>query len=230
MKYLEIETITTLTGEMLVLQVLGKCLFEYPEKSWFDQIASEALFAEIPFGQEHPDVSKASHMLSTWTEANQPNLSDETFERLVSDYTRLFIGPGKVMAPPWESVVLSQDHLTFQEQTLRVREWYRKFGLQTVRLYSEPDDHLGLELAFLSHLAQLALEASDRGDQTAYASYLQAQHDFLREHALKWVPLWTELVLQHAQTDFWRGIALLSRGVVFEMAALLEIELPRELR
>ena len=49
--------------------------------------------------------------------------------------------------------------MIFQEQTLHVRQWYSRFGLQVVKLHKEPDDHIGLELEFVAHLANLALQA-----------------------------------------------------------------------
>jgi hypothetical protein len=40
----------------------------------------------------------------------------------------------------------------------------------------------------------------------------------LAEHLLKWASIWYSLVLEHAQTEFYRGMALLVRGVLTELA------------
>lgn len=142
---------------------------------------------------------------------------------------RLFIGPEKVLAPPWESVYFNDERNIFQEQTLQVRQWYRQFGLEPEKLHSEPDDHVGLEFAFLAHLARLALEALERDDTAAFDQYLDAQRRFLVEHPLQWVPLWATLVTENARTDFWRGVALLARGVTIALAQLHDVKLPKEL-
>ena len=48
--------------------------------------------------------------------------------QLRSVYTKLFIGPAKLPAPPWESVYATGEPLLFQESTLAVREAYRRAG------------------------------------------------------------------------------------------------------
>jgi TorA maturation chaperone TorD len=129
-----------------------------------------------------------------------------------------------VLAPPWESVHFSEERLTFQERTLQVRQWYARFGLQCERLHNEPDDHIGLELAFTAHLSSLAAQAIERGDHKALADILDAQRSFLSEHLLTWAAGWCTQVCQESRTGFYRGIALMVRGVVAELADNLGIE------
>ncbi|MBO2519906.1 MAG: molecular chaperone TorD, partial [Firmicutes bacterium] len=40
-----------------------------------------------------------------------------------------------------------------------MRNWYARYGLVAEKKGQEPDDHVGLELEFVAHLAGLALEA-----------------------------------------------------------------------
>lgn len=213
---------STLAAEALVLNLLGKALYTYPDRAWLQSLADEGVFAECPFGSEQPDVMTGLALLQKWSPANQGGMSDEAFDELRLDYTRLFIGPGKVLAPPWESVNFSDERLTFQAQTLQIRDWYRRFGLQAEKLHHEPDDHIGLELAFISHLASLAANALG----TAHDDLLAAQRDFLTEHVLAWAPAWCSQVCDHAQTDFYWGIARLTRGVLLEAASMLELRVP----
>jgi TorA maturation chaperone TorD len=112
--------------------------------------------------------------------------------------------------------------MLFQEETLQVRSWYRRFGLQAIRLYQEPDDHVGLELAFLSHMAQLALAAAAEGDPARLTELLQAKRAFLITHAQRWIPAWCAQVVAHARTDFYRGVANVTAGVLAELAAVRE--------
>jgi TorA maturation chaperone TorD len=128
----------------------------------------------------------------------------------------------------WESVYLTESHLVFQEQTLQVREWYRRFGLQMERLHREPDDHIGLELSFIAHLASRAVQAIDEVDEASLDSLLQAQREFLSEHLLRWGPAWAKLVKKHAQTDFYRALAHLTHGTLLALVEELEISMPKE--
>lgn len=214
-----------LIGEILTLGLLGKAFYVYPEKEWIRSLIDGDVFSEAPFANEQPDVIAALDMLRAWSEKNR-DLSAAAFDEICVDYTRLFIGPGIVIAAPWESVHFSEERLTFQVQTLQVREWYRRFGLQAEKLYQEPDDHIGLQLEFLAHLARCALAAMEQKDNLELEKLLKAQHDFMTEHPIKWAPQWFDLVAENAHTDFYRGMARLGKGALLETAALLDVKIP----
>ena len=107
--------------------------------------------------------------------------------QLRSVYTKLFIGPAKLPAPPWESVYATGEPLLFQESTLAVREAYRRAGYAAAGYPHEADDHLAVELDFMATLASDARAAYEAGDKGRSADLLSVQRDFLREHLLAWV-------------------------------------------
>ncbi len=211
-----------LTGEMLTCALLSKAYYVYPDQAWLQSLVEGDVFAEAPFASEQPQVVAALQLLQAWSRG----VSEQTIEDVRVDYTRLFIGPGKVLTPPWESVFFSEERLTFQQETLQVREWYRRFGLQLERLYQEPDDHIGLELEFVAHLAKLGLVALEQNDQTKFDELLDAQKNFIVEHPGRWAFEWCAQVEAQAQTDFYRGIALLTRGVLAEIVRVLDVKIP----
>lgn len=217
-----------LLGEALVFESLGRLLYEELDKAWLQSLLKEDVFEDVPFGAEQQETKLGLELLQNWARENEAGISDKSFDDLRVDYTRLFVGIKKVLAPLWESVYFNQDRMVFQEQTLQVRAWYRRFGLEPEKLYQEPDDHIGLELLFLVHLAKLGLQALEENDQAGSEKYLQAQRDFLSEHLLRWGPAWAKLVRQHASTDFYRGLAHLVHGTLLAVAELLEVEAPKE--
>jgi putative dimethyl sulfoxide reductase chaperone len=218
----------SLMGEALLFGLLGKTFFEELNKGWLETLISEDVFAEAPLGSDQTDVQQGLELLQRWSAENRTGLSEQEIKALKQDEVNLFIGVDRVIAPLWESVYFNERHLVFQEQTLQVREWYARFGLESERLYREPDDHIGLELIFVAHLATLALNALEAQDHEAFENYLQAQRDFLSEHLLRWGPAWARLVRKNAETDFYRGLAYLTRGALATMAELLEVEIPKE--
>lgn len=220
------EWIPILTGEVLLFDLLGKILYSDTnlDQNWLHQLAEEEVFSVSPFAEEQPDVQAGLELLQKWEREFRQETTAERFDSLITDYTRLFIGPGKVLAPPWESVYFNEERLVFQEQTLAVRTWYSRFGLAAVNLRKEPDDHIALELFFMAHLAKLGLAAIESQDSPGLDQALAAQRDFLVEHLYRWAPLWGDLVCQHAQTDFYPGVALLVQGALHELAAVFEIE------
>jgi TorA maturation chaperone TorD len=117
---------------------------------------------------------------------------------------KLFVGPDKLIAPPWESVYRSKEGLLFQESTMTVREIYLAHGLHPEGYPHVADDGLALELDFLARMTDRALKlvqdmetgsddaasAPARDDQTAarLLDNLTVQESFLRVHLLFWVP------------------------------------------
>lgn len=211
------------TGEALVASLLSRILYTYPDKAWLQSLADEDVFSESPLGNNQPDVQDGLELLQGWTRTARGGITSEAFDDLRVDYTRLLMGPGTILAPPWESVYFNEERLVFQEQTIQVRAWYRRFGVETANANQEPDDHIGLEFAFVAHLAQQALIALDQQEQTVFESLLAAQHEFLSKHPLSWVPQWCSLVESQANTDFFRGVALLTKGILAEIATTLHI-------
>jgi TorA maturation chaperone TorD len=217
-----------LTGELLLFGLLGKILYMYPEESWLQPLFEDAIFAEAPFAGEHPDVIAGSALLETLAEQYQRD-TNGTISDLKVDYTRLFDHTDRIPVAPWESVYLNTDNLLFQEQTLGVRSWYNAYGLEITNKYKEPDDHIGLELAFLAHLANLSLNTLKEGDESKFEEMLSAQRRFLSAHPLRWIPTWCNLVEKHAHTDFYRGVALILRGALMKIAEVLDLEIPKGL-
>lgn len=138
---------------------------------------------------------------------------------LVVDHRDLFEGPGHVLACPYESVYLSEEHLAFEQQTLDVRAFYNRFAVQAPSLGTEPDDHIGLELSFISHLCVLGLDAIESADSDAETAMIASIGDFLHYHLLRWVDDCLDRVVENATTDFYRGLGHLTRGTVRQLQA-----------
>ena len=98
--------------------------------------------------------------------------------------------------------------------TLDVRAFYERFGLVSERKEREPEDHIGLEMEFMSCLCDRHGECLRKGDAEKASVTVQAQRDFLDEHLLQWVLRFCEAVDRFAWTDFFRGMAQLTEGFV----------------
>ncbi len=115
--------------------------------------------------------------------------ADHLLDRIKNEYTRLFIGPQSLPAPPWESVYKSKERLLFNADTLAVREAYLKRGLLPSGYPNEADDHLSTELDFMFLMAdemrELFESGKDSGEQIS--DLVKSQLLFLEEHLLTWV-------------------------------------------
>ncbi len=133
-----------------------------------------------------------------------------TLCELEADFNRLFIGPGRLLAPPWESVYRGVDRMLFDQHTLAVRQTYANFGLQVAHWGHEPDDHLGLEFLFLGHLCEQGHHAETVGDLEAAQVLHEARRHFLGDHMTRWIPACLDLVRRHARTAYYQGQARLA--------------------
>ncbi len=225
---IEINWRPVLTGELLLLGLLGRILYTYPGKedpAWLQSLVDEDIFIDAPIGIDQPEGQKGLELLQRWTDACSQGDFTAEFEAMKLDYTHLFACAGEILAPPWGSVFFTKERLVLQEQTLDVRKFYRRFGLLPKDLFREPDDHIGLELFFVAHLAGLALQALEEVNHEQFNELMHAKHEFLADHLLKWGPIFCDQVDRYAKTDFYRGVALLLKGALIEMSAIYEIEL-----
>jgi TorA maturation chaperone TorD len=217
-----------LLAEALVFGLLGRILYNQPNRDWLNSLINEDVFSEVPFGADQKATQQGQELLLKWVGNNPKGLSEEAFKDLNADHTRLLVGAGKVLAPPWESVFFTEDRLVFQEQTLEVRNWYRRFGLELENLHKEPDDHIGLEITFIAYMAELGIQVLEEGDDSKFQRLTEEKRKFLSEHLLKWGPEWCALVVEHAKTDFYRGLGYLTSGVLNAIAEQYEIQTPKE--
>jgi TorA maturation chaperone TorD len=138
------------------------------------------------------------------------------------EYRRLFIGPGTLVAPPWESYYRSKERLLFEEWTLQIRELYHQFGLQFIRENNEPDDHLLLELEFMIFLIELNLQASET---ERIREMITIQINYLNEHLTVWIPEFCKRVMDHTRSRLYLGAAMLLEDFLnFDLTSLLEVK------
>jgi TorA maturation chaperone TorD len=144
-------------------------------------------------------------------------------EDLKIEYTRLLIGPGKLPAPPWESVYTTGERVIFQRSTLEIRNFYRSQGLLPELYPKVADDHIALELDFLRLLAERALTAFQTNEQESYQEALTASSDFLNEHLLTWVGKFASDLVESEKGTFYPLAAQALARFIDEDAAVLRV-------
>jgi TorA maturation chaperone TorD len=104
------------------------------------------------------------------------------------EYMVMFIGPDKLVAPPWESVYVSAEPLLFQESTLEVRRIYQKEHYIPQGYPSIADDHIALQLDFLVKLVEREESAVEKEDLAECERLLEVRTNFINKHMLNWIP------------------------------------------
>lgn len=132
-------------------------------------------------------------------------MNSELLSELTSEYTRLFIGPQKLVAFPWESVYVNENRLLMQESTLTVRAFYSENGFQAKMLHHVADDHIALMLDFLCKMSERAMSILDGKDEEL-DKILSVQKQFINNHMLNWIPQYLELMYTDESAKFYPTI------------------------
>ena len=172
---------TLLQGRQYIFEIFHKLLGEAPTAEMVQAVSSpDSMQAVALFAQ---DESPAPVFLAGVL-ARLPQISLDALE---TEYTRLFLGPGDLIAPPWESVYHGTARALFQQSTLAVHEWYGKYGFVPKSYPHAPDDHVALMMHFLALLCQRALDALEQDNAPVYRDALAAQLLFEQNHLLNWL-------------------------------------------
>lgn len=138
----------------------------------------------------------------------------ESLDTLEKDYQQLFVSPPSCIPVPYESAYRPFEHLLFDLPVVDVRDERHVYGLQGPDPARRDGDHLGIELSYAGRLCLAAREAADRGDDELTGRCLDAHHDFLESHLMRWAPGCLREVEADATTHFYRGAAALALGVL----------------
>ncbi|WP_237715540.1 MULTISPECIES: TorD/DmsD family molecular chaperone [Pelosinus] len=129
-------------------------------------------------------------------------------EAALFDYNRLFVGPGKLLASPYESAYRNAQGLVMQEETIAVRQFYLQAGIEVSNKNAIPDDHLGLEFEFICYLLSREGERLQADDSSTANHYAALYQEFCQQHILSWVYQHCDDILTHGRTWLCRDTAI----------------------
>lgn len=140
-----------------------------------------------------------------------------TRQQLAVDYAYVFLAAGnyhEIMAPPYESVYTSEERLLMQDARDDVLRFYRREGLDLPADNMTPEDHLSFEMQFMAMLIEQSAEALRVDDAVRFDESVSTQKTFFEQHLANWLPAFTADILRLSKTDFYKGIALLTQGLM----------------
>lgn len=208
---LDVETAAFFQKRLYLNTIMRYFLDHPPKLKELKNISTDSSFLPLFSGTE------GGALLSNWIQS-PGNLTSEKCRELRDEFNYLFVGPNILPAPPWESVYLGKEALLFEETTLKVRECYKDFGLSYIHENREAEDHILIELEFLSFLISESLE---KNEGAPYKDFLIGQIIFLEEHFLMWAPQFCKKLQEHCRTEWYQGIAvLLEEYIKLEKIAL----------
>ncbi len=148
-------------------------------------------------------------------------------KNLVIEYTRLFIGPYSLPAPPYGSVYLDPERTVMGDSTVDVETRYSRFGIKMADGFHDMPDHIAAELEFMLFLIHKELDSILCNQTAAACDILMEQQSFINNHLNAWVPEFVNRVNEHAKTSFYRQLAKALHGFITDDAAYVnQIRIP----
>lgn len=216
------------SADALELQVVGQmyrllseCLSK-PTAELGGKIKSGAL--SRAFESAFPDAGHdAVAQAIGGIDATQGEIEGKTDDQarlyLEVDYAQMFVGPGHLTAPQYESIYLGHpfdapesggkelspdpSNSVDGRYVLAIADIYRSAGYVVSPDYKDLADRLSVELEFMSHLYLKQAGAASRHEADRAAGIAR---DFVRDHLVRWVPLCAQRVADNARTPFYPAV------------------------
>jgi TorA maturation chaperone TorD len=193
-----------------IYSILGYAFYKEADENYLKELGRYAsVFEEMYKINENADLIQGLEYLRY--------TPDEDVSFLRKQYARLFLSTGYAQKLksiiPQESVYLSPNHLSMQDQRDEVLEIYYNEGIGKNKDFREPDDHITAEFHFMAQLSEKTIEYMESEPEIA-KSKLEVQLNFLDLHILKWVPAVCSDIMELTTTNYFKAIAKLTNGFV----------------
>lgn len=222
------EAVNIFYARQYAYDILRRFFVEEPSKEYLKLFVQKNMIDLFPFQVESSGIQEGVMDIKEYLLNHDVVNIERHFDELHWDFTRMFVGPFKLLAPPWESSYVRKDGLLFQGTTINVRHYYEKYGFIVSDFNIEADDHIGLELDFVYHLNELCLQMAESGDEEnmkKLKQLLRDQDQFMQEHLLKFAGPFSQSVTEEANSKFYTGLAK-----VLQHYLLIDLEVLKELK
>ena len=160
------------------------------------QFRSEFLesYRELVFDLPPPLASSGLVMADEWEKAW------EDLDSVLLSYSRLFIGPFEIQAPPYASYYLEPDHRLMGDVSTWVAEAYAESALGPSDGPTDAPDHIALEWEFLYYLGYQAITFED-------PIWSERAQSFINTHMKRWVWQLAETILASKTHPYYHALA-----------------------
>lgn len=185
-------------------RLLAACHYQ-PESAFTEERIFDAM---------HDAAQQIDPALGALAQRLAAEFSNDGVETLLVDYTKLFLGPNRMLAAPHGSVWLDESRSVMGESTAALEALYAEAGFELDEGFHSTPDHIAAELEFLYLLTFRENEARRADDPAAVAQALSLRRRFLDEHLGCWIAAFTAAIQAGAQCAFYRTLAELTQSFV----------------
>ena len=187
-----------LKGYNMLFYFAGSMIMHEPSEECIVDFWERGILKNLPVSSSNPNFVKAASQL-------RDSFSDRSiFGKLLhEDYLRLFARQLPALAPAYESQYNKKITVRSGYDSSSVTEFYNSYGWKSKFKGKIDDDHLGIELLFLTLLIDKYLVLDDEACRGEMRNEILR---FINHHILSWVPEWNKKVQTYANTLSFKGI------------------------
>jgi TorA maturation chaperone TorD len=197
-----------LKGYNFLLYFAGSMIMSEPTEECVLDFWKNGNLKKLPVSSSNPRFIEAAGLLRESCPEDK-----DCREIITEDYSRLFAVSGLSLAPAYASIYKINEGTPTEE----VSEFYKSYGWEPRLRRGVPDDHLGIELLFLTRLVDNYLSLDD--DPSCREMKKEIRR-FIDHHILSWIPEWYRDVEVNARSLCYKGIGLLIYACVEDMSGL----------
>ena len=136
---------------------------------------------------------------------------------LLVEFSRLFVGPFHVPAPPYGSIYIDDGGKMMGASTIKAREFYRDSGLSMREDFGDVPDHVSAELEFMQYLCYRQGKAESEGNKDLAEEFVERQRFFNEAFLAPWIPSFCAKILINSENEVYVALSdSLVRFVEFE--------------
>ncbi|HOO98727.1 MAG TPA: molecular chaperone TorD family protein [Bacteroidales bacterium] len=189
------------TGSMIMYEPKDECVIDF---------MSDGILKTLPVSSSNPLFLKAAGQLRETCNDRERCKKD-----LINDYHRLFSNRGKGLAIALRSAYPKM--ITDESRQEEVSVFYKTYGWNPSAKNVFPDDHLGIELLFLTKLTDMYLQLDDEPCIREMGNEL---HRFISNYLSDWVHEWNKKVQLYSVSSQYRGIGNMIEACVEDLYSL----------
>ena len=198
----------------MLLYFAGSMIMYEPSEECITDFWTKGILKNLPVSSSNPKFVKAASQL-------RDSCVDKTIcgKILREDYIRLFARQELPLAPAYESLYQNIGQHFSSYNSASITEFYNSYGWESKFKGKINDDHLGIELLFLTLLIDKYLVLDDEACRGEMRKEIRR---FIDQHILSWVPEWNKKVQTHSNTLCFKGIGTLILACSEDIFALFD--------
>jgi TorA maturation chaperone TorD len=189
-----------LKGYNMLLYFAGSMVMFEPSEECIADFWTNGILKNLPVQSLNPNFIRAASQLR-----ESCHDKNSCGKMMREDYVRLFAGEKSALAPAYESLY-NKSKCTSNDIASDVSEFYKSYGWESRFKGKINDDHLGVELLFLTLLVDKYLVLDD---DACCGEMKNEIRRFIDQHILSWIREWNKKIQVYSNTLCFKGIGTL---------------------